>query len=334
MPESEDTNNTQVNQQNYQPSDVFAWANNLVQIKEDLDIELFLFSKNYVVYKSQMSKDLNRNLETLMLDNLLEYLLDGVDKGLVIQEFEKGEQDQNILQRTRLSNVDNAHMVINWLKTQEHEIEPFVEEEHDFKRIKGLVARCSHKELSKPFYVIKALPQTAIMKGKAGWMLRGGKFVPFDAEGAVRIPADNQLLVLEQDIYVFNQSKIVSLFGYDAKKYSIAEEKLKIIAKNFKLSFDTDQTIEQMVKARKTLVNKLQNLDPTGVTQEKLMEQVKELDIPLMQDPSGAIIIMDGHDLNMFINLLNQDYLESPMTGQRFEISNKKILKLSEDTTL
>lgn len=100
MPELEDTTKTELNQQNYQPSDVFAWANNLVQIKEDLDIELFLFSKNYVVYKTQLSKELNRNLETLMLDNLLEYLLDGVDKGLVIQEFEKGEQDQN----TRITN--------------------------------------------------------------------------------------------------------------------------------------------------------------------------------------------------------------------------------------
>lgn len=100
MPELEDTTKTELNQQNYQPSDVFAWANNLVQIKEDLDIELFLFSKNYVVYKTQLSKELDRNLETLMLDNLLEYLLDGVDKGLVIQEFEKGEQDQN----TRITN--------------------------------------------------------------------------------------------------------------------------------------------------------------------------------------------------------------------------------------
>ncbi len=316
---------------NYQETDVFAWANNLVQIKEELNIELFLFSKNFVVYKTQLNKDLHRSLEALFIDNLLEEILDGVDRGLVVREFEDAEAEKNILQRTRLGKVENAHMVLNWLKTQEHEIEPFVEEEHDFKRIKGLVARCSHKDLPKPFYIIKALSQTQIMKGRAGWMLRGGKFVPFDAEGALRIPADNQLLILDQDIYVFNQSKLASLFGYDAKKYSIAEQKLKLIAENFKFKLDGEQTIEQMVKGKKSLVNKLQKLDPSSVTHKKLLEQLEALDLPLMTDTSGAIIILDGKDLNMFVNLLNQDYVESPMSGQRFEITNKKPLKPPED---
>lgn len=316
---------------NYQETDVFAWANNLVQIKEELSIELFLFSKNYVVYRMQLSKDLHRSLEALLIDNVLEEVLDGADRGLVVREFEDGEEEKDVLQRARLSKVDNAHMVLNWLKTQEHEIEPFVEEEHDFKRVKGLVARCKHKDLEKSFYIIKALPQTQIMKGKVGWMLRGGKFVPFDAEGALRIPADNQLLVLDQDIYVFNQAKLASLFGYDVKKYSIAEQKIKLILENFKLSFDSEQTIEQMVKGKKSLVNKLQKLDPGSVTQEKLMQHAEELDLPLMQDSTGAIIIMDSKDLGTFINLLNEDYVESPMTGQRYEITNKKPLKLPED---
>lgn len=316
---------------NYQETDVFAWANNLVQIKEELSIELFLFSKNYVVYRMQLSKDLHRSLEALLIDNVLEEVLDGADRGLVVREFEDGEEEKDVLQRARLSKVDNAHMVLNWLKTQEHEIEPFVEEEHDFKRVKGLVARCKHKDLEKSFYIIKALPQTQIMKGKVGWMLRGGKFVPFDAEGALRIPADNQLLVLDQDIYVFNQAKLASLFGYDVKKYSIAEQKIKLILENFKLSFDSEQTIEQMVKGKKSLVNKLQKLDPGSVTQEKLMQHAEELDLPLMQDSTGAIIIMDSKDLGTFINLLNEDYVESPMTGQRYEITNKKPLKPPED---
>ncbi|USN95622.1 MAG: DUF4868 domain-containing protein [Candidatus Nomurabacteria bacterium] len=311
-------------------TDVFAWANNLVQIKEELTIELFLFSKNYVVYRAQVSKSLHRNLEAILIDNLLEAVLDGADSGLVVRNFEDAEEEKNVLQRTRLNKVENAHMVLNWLKTQEHEIEPFVEEEHDFKRVKGVVARCSHKELPTPFYIIKALPQSQIMKGSAGWMLRGGKFVPFDAEGALRIPADNQLLVLESDIYVFNQSKLASLFGYDAKKYTIAEQKLKLIAEHFKLSIDTDQTIEQMVKGKKNLVNKLQKLDPTKVTQEKLVQQAEELDLPLMVDNSGAIIIMDSKDLNVFVNLLNDDYVESPVTNERYEITGKKPLKPPE----
>lgn len=333
MEEVTDTNQNQKSNHEtkaYTETDIFAWANNLVQIKEELDIELFLFSKNYVVYRAQVSKSLHRNLETILIDNLLEAVLDGVDNGLVVRNFEDAEEEKNVLQRTRLNKVENAHMVLNWLKTQEHEIEPFVEEEHDFKRVKGIVARCSHKDLPTPFYIIKSLPQSQIMKGSAGWMLRGGKFVPFDAEGALRIPADNQLLVLESDIYVFNQAKLASLFGYDAKKYTIAEQKLKLIAEYFKLNIDTEQTIEQMVKGKKTLVNKLQKLDPTKVTQEKLTQQAEELDLPLMVDGSGAIIIMDSKDLSIFVNLLNDDYIESPVTSERYEITGKKLLKPPE----
>ena len=38
--------------------DVFAWANNLLQFKEDLKIELFLISKTYVLYRVNMDNAL------------------------------------------------------------------------------------------------------------------------------------------------------------------------------------------------------------------------------------------------------------------------------------
>ena len=66
-----------------------------------------------------------------------------------------------------------------------------------------------------------------MMQGKAGWMVRAGKFVPF-ADAAVRIPADNQLLIINDDIYVFSQARLKQLFSYDAEKEAaIAEKKLR-----------------------------------------------------------------------------------------------------------
>lgn len=46
-----------------------------------------------------------------------------------------------------------------------------------------------------------------------------------------------------------------------------------------------------------------------------------------MTDDDGAIIIMDSKDLNKFVNLLNDDYVESALTGNRYEIKSKKLLK-------
>ena len=210
-------------------------------------------------------------------------------------------------------------------------MEIFNDEAHDIKRMKGAVARISHEQLDKPFYVIKQLPAAQMMSGKVGWMIRNGKFVPFDAEAAIRIPDDNQLMVLDQDMYVFSQAKLKSLFGYDAKESYIAEQKVKEIEANFRLSFADGLTINGLVKGRKSTIKKLQKIDAGIMTQEQLMNHAEDVGVELMEDDSGAIIIMDEKDLVKFVNLLNEDYIESPVTGLRYEIKSKKPLKEPSD---
>ncbi len=251
----------------YVESDIFLWANNLIQIKEELKIELFLINKNLVVYRTSRNKDLELHLHQILLDPILEYVLDGADAGLTVRGFEEAEQEEMVLQRTRIKNVTKAREVLSWLRTQEHEIEQFVEEEHDLKRMKGVIARISHASLDKPFYVAKVLPGSNIMKGNAGWLVRNGKFVPFDADGALRIPTDNQMLILDQDMFVFNQSKLDQLFNYNAKKAAIAEKKIAEINDNFQLSFADGATLNSLVMEKKPLINKLQKIDPNLVKQ-------------------------------------------------------------------
>lgn len=318
-------------QPDYQETDVFAWANNLVRFKDELNIELFLINKNYVVYKTNMGKELDKQLEPLFIDQILEYVLEGAAEGMIVRSFEEAEAEEKVLQRTQLSNVDKAKEVLNWLKTQEHEIELFVEEEHDFKRIKGLMARVTHPDMDKPFYVFKVLPQSNIMKGKAGWMLRNGKFTQFDADAALRIPSEPQLLLLDQDLYVFNQTRLKQLFGYDAKEASIAKQKVAEIEANFSLRFDDGVDMNALVKDKKSIIKKLQKINVYAAKQEELMSHAEDLDIDLMEDDSGSIIIMDDKDMSKFVNLLNDDYIESPVTGQRYEIIKKKLLKLESE---
>ena len=314
----------------YEPTDVFQWANNLVQYKDELHIDLFFFNKNGVVYRTSRSTELDRQMEPLFIDELLEEVLEGAEKGMLVRAFEDAEAEADVLQRTRLSNVDKAREVLNWVKTQEHEMELFNDEAHDIKRMKGCIARVKHDDF-KTFYVIKALPASQMMSGQVGWMLRNGKFVPFDAQAAIRIPSDNQLLVLEQDMYVFSQSKLKSLFGYDAKESYIADQKVREIEAQFRLSFADGLTLQTLVKGRRSTIKKLQKIEPTLMTQDQLLDHAEEIGVEMMTDDSGAIIIMDEKDLVKFVNLLNDDYIESPVTGLRYEIKSKKPLKEPED---
>lgn len=318
---------------NYQESDVFAWANNLVQFKDELQIDLYLINKNYVIYKTNLAKELSKQLEPIFIDEMLEYVLNGAAEGLIVRGFEEAEAESKVLQRTLLDNVEKLKETLNWVKHQSHEIELFVEDEHDFKRIKGIMAKVSHPQMKQSFYIFKVLPQSSIMRGKTGWMLRSGKFMGFDADAAIRIPTDPQLLLLDQDLYVFNQTKLKQLFGYDAKEASIARSKVAEIEANFRLSFDGDNTLQSLIKDKKSLIKKLQKIEPGSVRQEELMQHAEDLEIDLMQDESGAIIIMDDKDLAKFINLMNDDYVESALTGQRYEILKKKILKPDDEET-
>jgi hypothetical protein len=311
----------------YQETDVFAWANNLVQFKDELKVDLFLINKNYVVYKTNMAQALAKQLEPIFIDEILEYVLEGAAEGLIVRGFEEAEAEEKVLQRTRLGNVEKLQEVLNWVKHQSAEMEVFKEEEHDFRRIKGVMARVSHAEMKQSFYVFKVLPQSQIMKGKQGWMVRAGKFMPFDADAAVRIPTDPQLLLLDQDLYVFNQTRLKQLFGYDAKEASIARQKVAEIEANFNLSFEEGLSLQELVKDKKSVIKKLQKINTHAVKQDQLMDHAEEMGIDLMQDDSGAIIIMDDKDMTKFVNLLNDDYMESPMTGQRYEIQKKKLLK-------
>ncbi len=318
-------------QDNYKETDVFAFANNLVQYKDELKIDLFFFNKNNVVYRTNVTEDLKTQLEPLFIDDILEYVLEGAENGLVVRSFEKAEKEENVLQYTRLSKVEKAQEVINWLKTQEHEIELFNEEEHDIKRVKGIIARVGHKQMPRSFYVIKALPQSQVMKGSAGWMIRDNKFIKFDADAALRIPADNQLLVVDQDMFVFNEGRLKSLFGYDAKEASIAEQKVEEIQRNYKLVFGEGDSMQSLIKGKKSLIKKLQKIDTESIKQDDLLSHGEELGVELMTDDNDAIIIMDSKDMEKFVNLLNDYYIESPLTGIRYEIQKKRELKLSEE---
>jgi hypothetical protein len=312
----------------YEPTDVFAWANNLYQYKDHLKYEVFLINKNNVMYSAKLAPELEKQLPALFLTNILDFVLNGAAEGLVIRGFEDAEAEDNVLQRTRWKNVDKLVEVMYWIRTQEHEITQFVEEEHDIKRQKAVMVRVTHAATKEPFYIIKGLPRAQMMKGDGAWIVSGKVFMPFEDAVALKVPADNQLLVVGQDLFVFSQPNLRTLFGYDVKKNSIAAKKAAEIIEKFDLTFAEGEDLQTMVKGNKPLINKLQKLELNDdITKDKILDHGEELDVALMTDERGAIIIENPKDLTKFINLLNDDYIESNMTGVRYEIQKKRELK-------
>jgi hypothetical protein len=307
-------------------TDIFLWANNTDGIKKELDVELFLFNKHYTPYSTNFSSELNSQIKPLFLYDLINFVTMGAGTGLSVRDFELSEGEDNVLLRTDLEKVGRAETLLHLIEHQRSDIVEFSEQEHEFKRIKGILARFTHKDLKKPFYAIKQISQGQVLKGSTAWEFRDGKFGAFQAEVGLKISPDNQVLVIDKDIFVYNQSKFERLFNYDYKKQALADQKVAEIEKHFKLSFPDGVDLQTLVSESKKAVNKLQKIEIGVITQEQVIEYADEMKLELMTDDANAIIIMDGNDLNTFVNLINEDYITSEITGRRYEVKSKKLL--------
>src|SRR5690606_30487374 len=147
-------------------TDIFLWANQTDGKKDELDVEFFLFNKNYTPYTTGLLSNLNAQIKPLFLYDIVNEINMGAGTGLSIREFEMSEAEDNVLLRTKLPNVGRAETLLHLIEHERSDIAEFSEEEHEFKRIKGIVARFTHKDAPrKPFYVVKAINQGNILTG-------------------------------------------------------------------------------------------------------------------------------------------------------------------------
>lgn len=92
--------------------------------------------------------------------------------------------------------------------------------------------------------------------------------------------------------------------------------------------------MQTLIAGKKAAIKKIQKIEPSLVDQKAMMEHNDELGVGLMEDDNGKIIIMDDKDLVRFVNLMNDDYMESPMTGLRYEVIKKRELKPPDEDEL
>lgn len=322
---NEDTPKTE--QETREPTDIFQWANSTDAVKNELDVEFFLFNRNFTPYTTTIGNDLDNQLKPLFLLDMMSQVELGAGTGLTVRDYELSEQEDNVLLRTELEKVRHADNLIHLIEHERHDMVEFSEQEHEFKRIKGIVAKFSHKaDPKKKFYIIKQVSAGNVLHGATSWEFKNGKFESFASDFGWKVPTDSQVLIVDKDIFVFNQSKFERLFNYEFKKQLLADQKVAEIEKHFKLSFPDGLDLQTVVRERKKAINKLQKLEVGAVTQEQALQYADELQLELMTDDAGAIIIMDGNDLDMFVNLINEDYYTSEITGKRYEIKAKRAL--------
>lgn len=314
-------------------SDIFLWANQTDAVKNELTLELFVFSKNYTPYSINFSKELETQLRAIFLFDVINAINFGAGTGLSVRDFELSEAEENVLLRTDKENVGRAETLIHLIENERDNIVQFSETEHEFKRMLGMILKCTRPDGSV-FYIAKAIQQSTVLNGQVSWEISHGSFTKFQSEVGVKPATDNQTVIIGDNIFIFNQRKFEKLFKYDHKQQLIADKKAEEILKHYKLSFPEGLNLQTLIKEKPGVVKKLQRLSVGDISQERLIDYADEVQLDLMTDDNQAIIIMDGRDLDTFVSLLNEDYYVSSVTGKRYQSKNKKHLEDYEQTRL
>ena len=308
--------------------DVFQWANSVDEVKNNVSVELFLFNKNYTPYKVRYSDALMQAIKSMFMLEAVEYIIKEADKGLECREYELSDGEDKVIYRIELEKVGRAETLIHLIENEYKDIAFFTDDEYEFKRIKGIVAKFTYPgdDGQKTFYIAKNLAASSALKGKLGWELNGESFEPLTADIAIKVPEGNETAIVDGQIVIFNQSKFEKLFQYDYKSQVISEQKAKELQEAYSLSFPEGLTLNALLEDKKPLIKKLQAIEVGEMKQDQLLDYADEMQLELMTDDQGKIIIMDEKDLGMFMNLLSEDYFVSPVNGRRYEIKSKKLL--------
>lgn len=308
--------------------DVFQWANEVDEVKNNVSVELFLFNKNYTPYKVRYSDALTQSVKSMFMLEAMNYIIKEADKGLECREYELADGEDKVIYRVDLAKVGRAETLIHLIEHEYKDIDFFTDNEHEFKRIKGIVAKFTYPGETglRVFYIAKGLATSAALKGKTSWELSGEVLEPLTAEIAIKMPDANEVAIVEGNIVIFNQGKFEKLFQYDYKSQVISEEKSKELMEAYGLSFPEGLTLNALLENKKPLLKKLQEVEVGEMKQDQVLEYADEMKLELMTDEQGKIIIMDEKDLSCFVNLLSEDYFVSPVSGKRYEIKSKKLL--------
>ena len=193
--------------------DVFQWANNVDEIKNNVSVELFLFNKNYTPYKVRYSDVLMQAIRSMFMLEAVEYVIKEADKGLECREYELSDGEDKVIYRIGLDKVGRAETLIHLIENEYKDIAYFTDDEYEFKRIKGIIAKFSYPgdDGQKTFYIAKNLAASSALKGKLSWELNGESFEPLTADIAIKVPEGNETAIVDGQIVIFNQSKFEKL---------------------------------------------------------------------------------------------------------------------------
>mgnify|MGYP001693783882 FL=1 len=305
--------------------DIFQWANWADANKKDLLIDLFIFNKNFTPYVLPLkTSTIEDQMRALFLYDMINFVETGAAVGLSIRDYATNDQMENVLLYSELESIQRAETLVYFLG--DDRISDFDDQEHELKRMHGIVARFSDpKDPDKTFYIAKQLQRSQMLSGSLTWQVSDSEFGELNADAAFKIPADNQVLIAGGKVFAFNPKKFVNLFRQDPSSDIVTRRIAKHLTEKFALSFPEGLSLGELADNSRSLTDTLLKLDVEHLPdRQRVVDYADEMNLALMTDNNDGIIIMDNRDAMMFVNILADNYVDSNLTGSHYLATSKK----------
>lgn len=255
-----------------------------------------------------------------MLSNLLEYEIvniQNVDEG--------GETIRRYIQMTELNQLarwkeiifhdqigDNAHKLIN---------------DVDFKP-KALIATFRINE--QTIFFLKVISESVLMKTRSimSWNVARGQY-ELDENMNKRLFLDEQWdgIILDNNVVLYNEGKILSLFKYYEKFREAAEQVVGVIKELGWLSDEADllQFIGSQVSLQKKLA-RAANYPFEGIQRDRVVNLINQGTINLILDENGKIVCTTKEEAKVVVDVILDNFVTSMITDERYRALNKSRL--------
>jgi Domain of unknown function (DUF4868) len=252
-----------------------------------------------------------------MLSSLLEYEIvniQDVDEGsesikryVEMTELNQLAQWQEAIIRDQIE--DNAHVLIN---------------NNDFKP-KALLAKFEIN--NQIIYFLKVISESVLMKTRTIWSWNVGRGAyELDENTHKRLFLDEQwdAILFENNVVMYNESKILSLFKYYEKFREAAEQVVKQIRELGWLSEEADlfSFISSQVSLQKKLA-RAAHYSFEGIKRDRIVNLINQGAISLNLDDEGKIVCTTKEEAKVVIDVILDNFVTSMITDEKYRALNK-----------
>lgn len=252
-----------------------------------------------------------------MLSSLLEYDL------VNIQEVDEGgEAIRRYIQMTELNDLAQWQDVINrdQIEGNAHHLINDVE----FKP-KALIA--TFRIDDQTIYFLKVISESVLMKTRTilNWNVNRGQY-ELDENTNKKLYLDEQWdgIIFLNNVILYNESKILSLFKY----YEKFREAAELVVENIKelgwLSDDADllQFIGSQVSLQKKLA-RAANYPFESIQRDRVVDLINQGTIRLSLDQEGKIVCTTKEEAKVVVDVILDNFVSSMITDERYRALNK-----------